>query len=206
MGMCILSGLARRWRFFYGSRRDRLPLAVSDTISPRPLVRPEQLADIGLFGGLSEEVLRELAATLDASLFDPGAVVMREGEQAREMFVVLSGELEVLRRSKGGTEGRVALLGPGSWVGEMSILDVQPRSATVRTLAPAILLCIKGEDLDRLYRRDMRAYLLVVLNIARELSRRLRVADGMIAGFLSAILDDNMGFHQGSKPTPPSQG
>ena len=100
----------------------------------------------------------------------------------------------------------MALLGPGSWVGEMSILDVQPLSATVRTLAPAILLCIKGEDLDRLYRRDMRAYLLVVLNIARELSRRLRVADGMIAGFLSAILDDNMGFHPGSKPTPPSEG
>ena len=178
---------------------------MSDTISPRPLVRHEQLADVGLFGGLSEEVLRELASTLHAALYEPGAVVMREGEQAREMFVVLSGEMEVLRRSKGGTEGRVAMLGPGSWVGEMSILDVQPRSATVRTLAPAILLRITGEDLDRLYRKDMRAYLLVVQNIARELSRRLRVADGMIAGFLSAILDDNLGFHPGSKP-PPREG
>lgn len=177
---------------------------MSETLTPRPLVRPEQLAEIGLFGGLNEEVLRELAGSLDAMLLDPGTVVMREGEQAREMFVVISGELEVLRRSRGGSEGRVAMLGPGSWVGDMSILDVQPRSATVRTLAPAILLRITGEDLDRLYRRDMRSYLLVILNIARELSRRLRVADGMIAGFLSAILDDNMGFqHTPSQPPPP---
>ncbi|MEZ4394562.1 MAG: cyclic nucleotide-binding domain-containing protein [Polyangiales bacterium] len=176
---------------------------MSDTISPRPLIRAEQLADVGLFGGLSEEVLRDLAGSLDASLYDPGAVVMREGEQAREMFVVISGELEVLRRSRGGTEGRVAMLGPGSWVGEMSIVDVQPRSATVRTLAPSILLRITGEDLERLYRKDMRAYLLLVLNIARELSRRLRVADGMIAGFLSAILDDNLGFQHTSQPPPP---
>lgn len=175
---------------------------VNDTLRPRPLVRPEQLADIGLFGGLGEEVLRDLALTLDATLCDPGSMVMREGDQAREMFVVLSGELEVLRRSRGGTEGRVAMLGPGSWVGEMSILDVQPRSATVRTLAPAILLRITAEDLDRLYRKDVRSYLLIVLNIARELSRRLRVADGMIAGFLSAILDDNMGFRHASVPAP----
>lgn len=176
---------------------------MNDTISPRPLVRAEQLADIGLFGGLSEEVLRELAGSLEAGLYDPGTVVMREGEVAREMFVVISGELEVLRKSRGGSDGRVAMLGPGSWVGEMSIVDVQPRSATVRTLAPAILLRVTGEDLERLYRKDMRAYLLVVLNIARELSRRLRVADGMIAGFLSAILDDNMGFQQATRVPPP---
>jgi len=190
MGRDILSGLSRRWRFFCGARRDRLPLAVSDTISPRPLVRPEQLADIGLFGGLSEEVLRELAATLDASLFDPGAVVMREGEQAREMFVVLSGELEVLRRSKGGTEGRVALLGPGGWLGEMSILDVQHRSASVRALAPSRLLRISAESVDRLlYRRDLRGYALFVMNIARDLARRLRVTDGVLAQFMGSIAD-----------------
>lgn len=169
-------------------------------------MRREQLRDIGLFGGLDDESLDLLTRELRASLFDPGALVMKEGDHAREMFVVLSGELEVVRHSPTGAEGRVALLGPGNWVGEMSIIDPQPRSASVRALAPSILLVVSTEDLDRLYRRDMRSYLLVILNIARELSRRLRVADGMIAGFLSAILDDNMGFHPGSKPTPPSEG
>ncbi len=155
---------------------------------------PAQLRDVGLFGGLDDAVLEQLCHELSPSFADPGDVVMREGDHARELFVVLGGELEVLRRSKGGVEGRVAILGPGSWAGEMSILDTQPRSATVRALAPSVLVRITAEDFDHLYRRDPRAYLMVTLNIARELSRRLRVADGMIAGFLSAMWDENMGF------------
>ncbi|MDO9015942.1 MAG: cyclic nucleotide-binding domain-containing protein [Deltaproteobacteria bacterium] len=159
-------------------------------------MRREQLRDIGLFGGLDDESLDLLTRELRASLFDPGALVMKEGDHAREMFVVLSGELEVVRHSVNGTEGRVALLGPGNWVGEMSIVDPQPRSATVRALAPSILLVVTTEDLDRLYRRDMKSYLLVVLNIAREMARRLRVADGMIAGFLSSAIDQNLGYRR----------
>jgi len=159
-------------------------------------VRREQLRDIGLFGGLDDDSLDALTRELRASLFDPGALVMKEGDHAREMFVVLSGELEVVRHSANGAEGRVALLGPGNWVGEMSIIDPQPRSASVRALAPSILLVVTTEDLDRLYRRDMKSYLLVVLNIARELARRLRVADGMIAGFLSSVIDQNLGYRR----------
>lgn len=159
-------------------------------------MRREQLRDIGLFGGLDDESLELLTRELRASLFDPGALVMKEGDHAREMFVVLSGELEVVRHSVNGAEGRVALLGPGNWVGEMSIIDPQPRSASVRALAPSILLVVTTEDLDRLYRRDMKSYLLVVLNIARELARRLRVADGMIAGFLSSVIDQNLGYRR----------
>ncbi len=159
-------------------------------------MRREQLRDIGLFGGLDDESLDLLTRELRASLFDPGAMVMKEGDHAREMFVVLSGELEVVRHSVNGAEGRVALLGPGNWVGEMSIIDQQPRSASVRALAPSILLVVTTEDLDRLYRRDMKSYLLVVLNIARELARRLRVADGMIAGFLSSVIDQNLGYRR----------
>ena len=161
-----------------------------NALTPKP--QREQLREIGLFGGLTDEALDVLAAELHVTLIDAGTEVTREGEHAREMFVVLAGELEVVRHSKGGIEGRVAMLGPGNWFGEMSIVDVQPRSATVRAVAPTILLRITAEDLDRLYRRDMKSYLLLVLNIARELSRRLRVADGMIASFLVARWDANL--------------
>lgn len=146
------------------------------------MVRVEQLREIGLFGGLTDEALAVLTTEFEAQWVEVGRAVMREGEYAREMFVVLQGELEVLRRSHHESESRIAVLGPGSWFGEMSILDVQPRSATVRAVAPSVMLKITSEDLDRLYRRDIKSYLMMVLNMARELSRRLRVADGMIAG------------------------
>lgn len=119
------------------------------TDTPAPIQRPrrEQLREIGLFGGLSDEALDQLTQELHAAFLSAGVEVTREGEHAREMFVVLSGELEVVRLSKGGHEGRVAILGPGSWFGEMSIVDVQPRSATVRAVAHTLMLRMTPQSL-----------------------------------------------------------
>jgi CRP/FNR family cyclic AMP-dependent transcriptional regulator len=149
-----------------------------------------QLRDIGLFGALSDEVLRHLATTLKTLRANPGTSVFNEGDPAREMYVVLEGEMEVLKKSRRGRDLRVAILGPNDCFGEMSLIDVQPRSATVRALAPARLLRMTSEELDSLYRHDLKSYALITLNIARDLSRRLRVTDGILADFTASVLDE----------------
>jgi CRP/FNR family transcriptional regulator, cyclic AMP receptor protein len=149
------------------------------------------LREIGLFGALSDEMLDLLARTLRATRAGAGEVVFKEGDAvAREMFVVLDGEMEVSKRSRRGRDVRVAILGPGDWFGEMSMLDLQSRSATVRALGPSRLVRMTSEDLDALYRSDLKAYALIVLNIARDLSRRLRVTDGILADFTANVLDE----------------
>jgi CRP-like cAMP-binding protein len=156
-------------------------------LAPPPSVA--RLRDIGLFGGLGDDILETFVANLARLELASGADVFHEGEAGRDLFVILDGEIEVLRRSKRGHETRVALLGPGDWFGEMSILDVLPRSATMRVVAPSQLLRFSAQDLDTLYRRDLRAYSLLVLNIAREISRRLRVADGLLADLVGNMMD-----------------
>lgn len=146
-----------------------------------------RLREIGLFGGLEDATLVDFVRTLDLVRRDPGEVVFKEGEAGREMFVVLEGEMEVLKKSRRTRETRVAMLGPSDWFGEMSILDIMPRSATVRALAPSRVLKMSAHDLEQLYRRDLKAYSIVVLNIAREMSRRLRVADGLLADVLANL-------------------
>ena len=159
------------------------------TLSPdQPTLN--DLRAIGLFGALSDEVLREFANTLAVQVIDTGTKLFREGEDGRDMFVVLQGELEVLKRSHRGTDARVALLGPGDWVGDMSIVDIQPRSASVRALAPTRLLRVTAADLDNVYRTDLQAYSIVILNLARELSRRLRVTDGILADLIASVFDE----------------
>jgi CRP-like cAMP-binding protein len=150
----------------------------------------ERVRDIGLFGGLGDDVLRTFVAALEVNELAAGTVVFKEGESGRELYVILDGEVEVLRRSKRGHETRVAILGPGDWFGEMSVLDVLPRSATTRVLAPTHLLRLTAHELDTLYRRDTRSYSLLVLNIAREISRRLRVADGLLADLVANVMDE----------------
>jgi CRP-like cAMP-binding protein len=148
----------------------------------------DELRGVGLFGAVGDDVLAFLASRLAVQMLVPGEVVFHEGDPARDMFVVIAGEMEVMKRGQTGIDARVALLGPGDWFGEMSILDVQPRSATVRAVAPARLLRVAAHDLDVLYRHDVKAYAIIVLNIARELSRRLRVADGLLADFVANVM------------------
>ena len=97
------------------------------------------------------------------------------------MFVVCQGELEIAKRGSHGAPVRLAVLHPGDCVGEMSLIDIQPRSATVRALTRAVLFRINHRDIGRLYQSNPEVYLLLVMNIAREISRRLRRADQVLA-------------------------
>lgn len=156
--------------------------------SVRPSITRATLRDIGLFGGLSDGTLDRLAEELPHVRSEPGRMMVVEGDLSTEMFVVIAGELEVVKKAEDGTSVRVAMLGPGDWFGEMGILGIQPRSASVRALAPSLLLSMGTEQVDRLlYRADLKDYALLVMNIARELSRRLRVADGILAQFQVAM-------------------
>ncbi len=152
-----------------------------------------RLREVGLFGALSDDVLEHLAKTLQPFRVQAGESVFREGDNAREMYVVLDGEVEVMKKSRRGRDMRVAILGPSDCFGEMSLIDVQPRSATVRALGPSRLLRMTSEDLDGLYRHDLKSYALVTLNIARDLSRRLRVTDSILADFAANVLDEYVG-------------
>lgn len=155
-----------------------------------PPILPDTLREIGIFGGLSDEVLTRFTSTLTPIRVMPGEVLFREGDPARELYVVIDGEVEVLKKSRRNRDVRVAILGPNDCFGEMSIIDVQPRSATVRALGPSRLLKMTSEHLDALYRQDLKSYALITLNIARDLSRRLRVTDGILADFAANLLDE----------------
>ena len=155
---------------------------------PPPKLTADHLMGIGLFGGLQRRTLETLAESLPALQIEVGDIVVEEGDVSTQMFVVISGELEVVKSGQTGADVRVAMLGPNDWFGEMSIIDVQPRSATVRAVAPTLLLSITSEHVENLlYRRDVKDYALFIMNIARELSRRLRVADGILAQFYAAL-------------------
>jgi CRP/FNR family transcriptional regulator, cyclic AMP receptor protein len=150
----------------------------------------EKLRDIGLFGGLSDETLKAFAGPLEVLEIEPGTVIYRERDNGREMFVVLEGIIEVLRTSKRQHEMPVATVRPGMWFGEKTILDVMPRPSTARASTAARLLRITAHDLDVLYRRDLKSYTLVVLNIAREISRQLRVVEGISFELLANMMDE----------------
>ena len=133
------------------------------------------------FGGLSGASLDLLVSMLVERRFDVGATVVAEGEPGRSMFIVHSGELVVSKLGDSRRIIRVADLEPGDFFGEMTLIEMQNRSATVAAESPTALYELTARNLYTYYKTDVHAYVIVMQNINRELCRRLRRADNRIA-------------------------
>ncbi|MBR0854589.1 cyclic nucleotide-binding domain-containing protein [Bradyrhizobium liaoningense] len=141
------------------------------------------------FGGLSDPSLDLLISMLVECRFDAGATVVAEGEPGRSLFIVKSGRLAVNKRASSGSIVPISDLAPGDFFGEMTLIEMQNRSATVVAEAPTVLYELTAQNLYACYKADIHAYVIVLQNINRELCRRLRRADDRFAGH--RVDDDN---------------
>jgi signal transduction histidine kinase len=101
----------------------------------------ERLRDTPLFGGLDDDQLASLVAMGEILDLAPGTTLIREGDQADALYVVLDGELDVTKRT-GTTEIPLARVGPGSLQGEIAALEGGRRLASVRAATQAEVLRI----------------------------------------------------------------
>ena len=132
-----------------------------------------------LFDMLSNKELEEVASVSEPLIFGAGQVVFEEGELGDSLYVIISGDVEVVQRI--GTRAQViAELSPPEFFGEMSLIDKESRSATVRAKTDAELLKISSEDLTGFRQQNPAGFTMNVLNIARVLSARLRIANQRI--------------------------
>lgn len=130
------------------------------------------LRQTGLFRSLSETHLRMLLASGETRACGPGTVVVEQGTQGGDLFVVKSGVLEA-RKESGGMSHLVGYIFPGECVGEMSILTGSPRSVTVRVPERAEVFRVPGPVFERLLREDVE----IAIGVARGLALRLERAN-----------------------------
>lgn len=133
------------------------------------------------FGGLSDPSLDLLTSMLVERRFDANATVVAEGEPGRPMFVVRSGRLAVSKRADSRSVIPISRLEPGDFFGEMTLIEMQSRSATVVAEGPTVLYELTAQKLYACYKADIHAYVIVLQNVNRELCRRLRRADDRFA-------------------------
>ncbi len=86
----------------------------------------EHLAQVQMFSSLNKKELRLISKAADIADLKAGTEIVSEGTTGHEFYLVLSGEATVRRNGR-----KIATLGPGSYFGELAILDRGPRSATV---------------------------------------------------------------------------
>ncbi len=95
------------------------------------------------------------AISLQKQSFKPGARVFREGEKGDKAYLIESGLIEISKKVSGGEQVVVAVVGKGEMIGEMALIDGQPRAATARVVKNSVLMIINRADLvDRLKKTD----------------------------------------------------
>ncbi len=138
-------------------------------------LKREILAKLRLFRPLNDRELLRVLQVTDVITFEDGATVMKQGETGDALFVVLDGQVQVIR---GGSV--IATLEQGAHVGEMALVRNQPRSATVKSKGISELMVIRRSDFFELLRNEhalavklLWQFLTVVADRLAETSREL---------------------------------
>jgi CRP-like cAMP-binding protein len=141
--------------------------------------RIELLQRMPIFGGIRADILQFLLGLCPVVAFATNEFFFREHDQADSMFVLEKGKAAVLKSWR-GRDYFLRTLQEGDCFGEMAVMDLCPRSASVRAVEDCAAIRISAEHLHRLYARDLKQFTLIQMNMGREVCRRLRESDNRL--------------------------
>ena len=139
------------------------------------------LEDVPIFAGLQEEALELLLEQATKLDYAENETVVREGDASNLLFLIGSGFVRIIKNFGKPNQIELITLGAKDFFGEMCIIDTLPRMATVVTGAPSTLFSISSMAFHRLYQKMPAQHSILILNIARDLARRLRKLDEIFA-------------------------
>jgi CRP/FNR family transcriptional regulator, cyclic AMP receptor protein len=116
-----------------------------------------------------------------------GATVFLEGDLAGFMCIVVSGQLKIFKDSGGGRSKVIAHAGAGTSLGEMSMIDNQPHSATAVAVEPVMLITLTRADFTRIVDESPKLATKILWRFAQLMSQRLRNTSGMLVDSLDHL-------------------
>ena len=153
-------------------------MVIRDSRRRTPARRPEQparrtrrqtadaLARVPMFADFSKRHLNRLAGETDELVFQPGQIIVKEGDLGEALFVVLEGEGKVVRRKR-----KVGDVVPGDFFGELSAIDGKPRSASVVAVTPMRVLRLFRRTLNDLMQEEPQLIMKLLDGIVRRLAQ-----------------------------------
>lgn len=139
------------------------------------------LSEIPFFEEFTGEDLACFAQNLSLRFFPEGSCLFEQGDIGDYLFFVVNGHVEVKIEAQNSNQLVIAKFGPGSSIGEMSLIDDYPRSATIVVSEDSELLLLSRQRLDAICEQDPVTGLKFLRGLAKALSSRLRKANGRFA-------------------------
>ncbi len=138
----------------------------------------DTLAQVPLFQGLSRRDLQVLAANSRERDYAAGAALLRQGETGVGLFIIISGSVHASQTTPDGSTRDLGDFGRGAVLGELSLLDDMPRTASVVATTPTQAIVIPVWD----FRAALREQPDISIKLLTVLSQRLRASEAQVAG------------------------
>jgi len=138
--------------------------------------RIEVLQNTPIFGGIREDILKLVLDDATEVSLPEGDFLFEENDPGDTMYVLEEGQVVILKLFE-KIHYRLNYLGEGDCIGEMSLIDLGPRSASVLAMTDCKAIALKNGVLLKVYEKDLEQFAMIQMNMGRELSRRLRVAN-----------------------------
>ena len=145
----------------------------------------EMIESAPMFTGLSYPEVKHLAGYLRAYEAKKGTIIFREGDKGRYLCIVLKGRVDIFKNTPDHTRKKVATVRAGKSMGEMSLLDELPYSATAEAREDTTLLMLTKLNFERLAEEQPVLCIRLLRQVARLMSLRLRQTTGILLDYLS---------------------
>jgi CRP-like cAMP-binding protein len=151
-----------------------------------------------IFGAISDDTLNFLLDRAKEISVDKDDYFFRENDQGSSMFVLEKGRVAVLKSWVQQTQG-LAFLNRGDCFGEMALIEMGARSASVQATEDCTAIEVSIDTLHELYQHDLEQFTIIQMNMSREVCRRLRKADDLLfqVQMQTSTQDPNYRFYSG---------
>lgn len=146
----------------------------------------DMIAETQLFADLDWKDVQGLANYVQCYRVQAGTVVFTEGDAGNYMCLLVQGQVEVLKSDQDGNAHRIVLVTRGKTVGEMSIIDGEPRSATCIATQDSVLLLLTKDNFTRIIHDRPGLAVHILAKLAKLMSQRLRGVSGQLVEYLES--------------------
>lgn len=137
-----------------------------------------------LFVGFSLEEIRQLANFMKLYRAEPGVAILREGDPGDYMMLLLDGRVDVLKYDRQKRQKHLGSIAAGQTLGEMSMVDGEPRSASCVTLEPSVYAVLSRDTLARIVNEEPRLGAKLLVQLLEMLTQRLRDSGVTLVDYL----------------------
>jgi CRP/FNR family cyclic AMP-dependent transcriptional regulator len=142
------------------------------------------LDQIELFEGFDRAEIRLLARFMTAYQVPAGAEIIHEGDPGDYLLLIIEGDVDVFKNDREGNRKRIAIVGPGKTLGEMSMIDGAPRFSTCIAASATTFSLLTREDLTRIIADQPMLGAKILMQLVVMLSQRLRQTSDKLVNYL----------------------